>query len=171
MPTASLIIGIRILFTTNPGASLTSTGVFPIALEISITLLVTSSVVFSPRITSISFITGAGLKKCIPITGLLIPAPISVTESDDVFVAKMQSSFLQISSNSLNVCFLISITSSAASTIKSQSVQISFVPVVIFARIASAADCSILPFATLFSNPLAILFFPFAANSSLISHK
>ena len=59
----------------------------------------------------------------------------------------------------------------AASTIKSQSVQISFTPVVIFAKIASAAACSIFPLATRFSKPFAILAFPFAANSSLISHK
>ena len=95
---------------------------------------------------------------------------ISVIDKEDVFVAKIASS-LQISCNSLNVCFLISMFSIAASTIKSQSVQISFTPVVIFAKIASAAACSIFPLATRFSKPFAILAFPFAANSSLISHK
>ena len=170
MPTPSFTYGIKILFTTKPAASFTSTGVLPISLEIATILSFNSSGVFSPLITSISFITGAGLKKCIPITGLSIPAPISVIEREDVFVAKIQS-FFTISCNSLNVCFLTSITSRAASTIKSQSVQISFVPVTILFKIASAAACSILPFATLFSNPFAILAFPFAANSSLISHK
>ena len=33
-------------------------------------------------LTSTNFITGAGLKKCIPITGWLIPAPISVMERE-----------------------------------------------------------------------------------------
>ena len=110
------------------------------------------------------------MKKCIPITGLSRPAPISVMEREEVLVAKMQS-FLQMSCSSLKVCFLISMFSRAASTTRSQSVQIVFTPVVIFARIASAAACSIFPLATLFSRPFAILFLPFAANSSLISHR
>ena len=110
------------------------------------------------------------MKKCIPITGLSSPAPISVIEREEVLVAKIQS-FLQISCNSLKVCFLMSITSRAASTTRSQSVQIVFTPVVIFARIASALSCSILPFAIRFSKPFAILFLPFAANSSLISQR
>ena len=92
---------------------------------------------FNPAITSTNFITGAGLKKCMPITGLSSPAPIAVMERDEVLVAKMQSG-LQIADSSLKVCFLISRFSMAASTTKSQSVQISFMPVVILARIASA---------------------------------
>ena len=119
---------------------------------------------------STSFITGAGLKKCIPIIGLFKPAPISVIDKDEVFVANIASG-LHISSNSLKVCFFISIFSIAASIIKSQSAQISFVPVVILDKIVSASACSILPFAILFSKPLAILFFPLAANSLLISHN
>ncbi len=139
-------------------------------MEISTILSFISSGVFSPLITSTNFMTGAGLKKCMPITGRSRPAPISVIEREDVLVANMQSAFT-ISCSSLNVCFFTSITSKAASTIKSQSPQISLVPVVILARIASAAACSILPLAILFSNPLAILFLPFAANSLLMSHK
>ena len=63
--------------------------------------------------------TGAGLKKCMPTTGLA-PAPISVMEREEVLVAKIQSA-LQIASNSLKVCFLISMFSRAASTTRSQS--------------------------------------------------
>ena len=110
------------------------------------------------------------MKKCIPITGLSSPAPIAVIESEDVFVAKRHVEGT-ISCNSLNVCFLISRFSSAASTTKSASVQIVLTPVVIFARILSASSCVILPLAILFSNPFAILFLPFAANSSLISQR
>lgn len=63
-----------------------------------------STGVFNPAITSTSFITGTGLKKCIPITGLFNPAPISVIDKEDVFVANIASG-LQIPSNSLKVCF------------------------------------------------------------------
>ena len=147
----------------------TCTGVFPISSEIAITLSTISFGVLSPAITSTNFMTGAGLKKCMPTTGLA-PAPISVMEREEVLVAKIQSA-LQIASNSLKVCFLISMFSMAASTTRSQSPQISLTPVVIFARILSASSCVILPLAILFSKPFAIFFLPFAANSSLISHK
>ena len=123
-----------------------------------------------PEITSTNFITGAGLKKCIPITGLPIPAPISVIDREEVFEENTQSG-LQISCNSLNVVFFTSILSKAASTIKSQSLQISFNPIEIFETILSASLFSIFPFATLPSKLLTILAFPLAANSSLISHK
>jgi len=96
-----------------------------------------SAGVFNPAITSTNFILFAGLKKCIPITALSNPAPISVIESDEVFVAKIHVAGT-ISCNSLNVCCFTAITSRAASTTKSASVQISFVPVVIFASNPSA---------------------------------
>ncbi|MNI58438.1 hypothetical protein D3C73_1135500 [compost metagenome] len=100
IPTASLIIGIRILFTTNPGASATSTGSLPIATETSLTASNVSFEVAIPLITSTNFIIGAGLKKCIPITlsGLFVAAATSVIERDEVFEAKIVSG-LQISSN------------------------------------------------------------------------
>ena len=139
MPTASLTIGIRILFTTKPAASSTCTGVLPISSEIFLTASTSSGFVFKPAITSTSFITGAGLKKCIPITCLSTAPPISVMEREEVFVAKMQLG-LQIASSSLNVCFLISMFSIAASTTRSQSPQISFTPVVILFRILSASS-------------------------------
>ena len=68
IPIPSLIIGIKILFTTNPGASFTVTGVFPISSDSLYTKLCASSDVISPRIISTNFIIGTGLKKCIPIT-------------------------------------------------------------------------------------------------------
>ncbi len=60
-----------------------------------------SSEVPIPFITSTNFITGTGLKKCIPITlsGLFVAAAISVIDKDDVLVAKIASS-LHTSSNS-----------------------------------------------------------------------
>ena len=148
MKAASLIIGIKILFTTNPAASFTCTGVLPISSEIFLIASTVSTGVFTPAITSINFIRSAGLKKCIPIIGRVSPLPISVIERLDVLDAKIHSG-LAILSSSANVVFLTFISSKAASTIKSQSLQrSSFNPGVILATIASTASCVIFPFST-----------------------
>ena len=148
MKAASLIIGIKIRFTTKPAASFTCTGVFPISTAIFLIASTVSAGVFTPAITSTSFIRSAGLKKCIPIIGRVSPFPISVIERLDVLEAKMHSGFA-ILSNSLNVVFLTSIFSNAASTIRSQSAhRFSFKPGVIFATIASTASWVIFPFST-----------------------
>ena len=88
---ASLIIGMSTRFETNPAASLTSTGVLPRSSASRRTVSYVSSLVASPRTTSTSFITGTGLKKCIPITrsGRSVAAAIWVIEMDDVFDARM----------------------------------------------------------------------------------
>ena len=148
MKAASLIIGIKILLTTNPAASFTCTGVLPISFEILMISSTVSSGVLTPAITSTNFILSAGLKKCIPIIGRVRPFPISVIERDDVFEAKIHSG-LQILSNSPNVVFLTSIFSKAASTIKSQSAHKSSLrPGVILARIPSTCSCVIFSFCT-----------------------
>ena len=148
MNAASLIIGMRILFTTNPAASLTCTGVLPISSEILTIFSTISAGVLTPAITSISFILSAGLKKCIPIIGRVRPFPISVIESDDVFEANTHSG-LQILSSSANVVFFTSMFSKAASTIRSQSAHKSSLrPGVMLARIPSTFSCVIFPFST-----------------------
>ena len=148
MKAASLIIGIKIRFTTKPAASFTCTGVLPISTEIFLIASTVSSGVFTPAITSINFIRSAGLKKCIPTIGRVSPLPISVMERLDVLDAKMQSGFAILSS-SWNVVFLTPISSKAASTMRSQSLQrSSFKPGVIFARMPSTASCVIFPFST-----------------------
>ena len=75
---------------TNPAASLTSTGVLPRLSASWRTVSKVSSDVASPRTTSTSFITGTGLKKCIPITlsGRPVEAAIWVIEIDDVLLAR-----------------------------------------------------------------------------------
>ena len=148
MKAASLIIGIRIRFTTKPAASLTCTGVFPMFSEIFLIVSTVSAGVLTPAITSISFMRSAGLKKCIPTIGRVKPLPISVIERLDVLEANTHSG-LAILSSSANVVFLTCISSNAASTIRSQSAQrFSFKPGVILPRIASTASCVILPFCT-----------------------
>ena len=151
MKAASLIIGINIRLTTKPAASLTCTGVLPISSAIFFIASTVASGVFTPAITSISFIRSAGLKKCIPTIGRVSPFPISVIERLDVLEAKIHSG-LAILSNSANVVFLTSIFSNAASTIKSQSAQSSSLrPGVILARMASTVSCVIFPFSTNFA--------------------
>jgi hypothetical protein len=122
-------------------------------------------------IISTSFITGAGLKKCIPITlsGLFVAEATSVIDKDEVFEAKIASG-LQIPSNSAKISFFIFMFSIAASTTKSQSAA-NFMSVVpeILERISSLTSSVIFPLATCFSNPLAIPAIPLSTNSSFIS--
>ena len=59
----------------------------------------------------------------------LLTTGLLMIDKEDVLVAKIQCAGT-ISCNSLNVCCFTDITSNAASTTKSASVQISFVPVV-----------------------------------------
>ena len=93
MPIASLIMGIKdSVYNESGGLALPEPGSFQWQQRsalIFINQLRTG--VFSPAITSTSFITGAGLKKCMPTTGLSRPAPISVMEREEVLVAKIHS--------------------------------------------------------------------------------
>ena len=118
-----------------------------------------------------NFIRSAGLKKCIPIIGRVSPFPISVIEREEVLEAKIHSG-LAILSNSANVVFFTFISSKAASTIRSQSLQrSSFKPGVILARMPSTFSCVIFSFATSLAYPFAILSFPPSAHSCLISQS
>ena len=58
-----------------------TTATLPIVLPMSIAVASTSGAVFAPRTTSSSFITLAGLKKCMPTTscGRLVAEAISST--------------------------------------------------------------------------------------------
>ena len=80
--------------TRKPGPSAASITCRPIARPSSRVVSSAASPERSPATTSTSFMTGAGLKKCMPTTrsGPGTPAAISVTDSDDVLVASTQSS-------------------------------------------------------------------------------
>ena len=84
----------------------------------------TSGSVTTVRTSSTSFCTGAGLKKCIPTTrpGRRVAAQISVTESDEVFVARIASG-RTTSSSSPNIALLSSRGSGTASTTRSASAR------------------------------------------------
>jgi len=91
--TASLIIGQRIRFTTNPGLFFTTMGVLPSRLARASVAASAASPVCRPRMTSTSVIIGTGLKKCMPRkrSGWVTTAASAVIEIDDVFEARMAS--------------------------------------------------------------------------------
>jgi hypothetical protein len=83
-----------------------------------------SSLVAMLRTTSMSFITGAGLKKCVPITrsGRRVARAISMIGSADVLVARMASGPTMSSSRAKSETFAGS-CSTIASTQKSHSAK------------------------------------------------
>ena len=120
---------------------------------------------------STSFISGTGLKKCMPMTwpGLLVAAAILVSEIDEVLEVRI-ASCLQILSRSANSFCFSSTFSSAASTIRSLSANESMVVVVVIRE--SAASRSAAPiFSRLTSRSrlLRIVSRPRLANSSFTS--
>src|ERR1044072_5618597 len=90
---ASLIIGISTRLDTNPGASCTTTGVFPSCFANATVRSTVSLDVSCPRITSTSGITGTGFMKCMPTTRaeLLVCLASSVMEMDEVLLARIVS--------------------------------------------------------------------------------
>ena len=77
----------------NPALSPTTTGVLPSERASSAASSTTSGSVTTVRTISTKLCTGAGLKKCTPTTrpGCEVAAAISVTDSDEVFVASTAS--------------------------------------------------------------------------------
>ena len=75
----------------KPALSPTTTGTLPSRSASALMSSMTSSSVTTVRMTSTSLSTGAGLKKCIPITcaGRDVATEISVTDSDEVLVARI----------------------------------------------------------------------------------
>ena len=159
-----------ILFTTNPGASFTVTGVLPICFARSITKSCTWGAVSCPLITSTSFITGAGLKKCIPITlsALFVDAAISVIEREEVLDARIVSG-LQILSNVPNISLFRSICSRIASITISASENKSYVIVpVTLDFICSLSAAVIFSFSTSFERFFDMIFWPDCNSASEI---
>ena len=104
----------------NPALSPQITGFLSRALTREATSSRTSGSVTTVRTISTKPCTGAGLKKCTPMTrpGWAFAVEISVTEREEVLVARMVSS-ATTSSSCLKICFLISIDSTTASTTRS----------------------------------------------------
>ncbi len=83
--------GMRMRLETNPGKSRASAGVLPRSRARATIAAAVSSEVSSPRITSTSWRTGTGLKKCMPMTrsGRFVAAARLVIGMDDVFEARI----------------------------------------------------------------------------------
>ena len=115
-----------------------------------------ASEVLAPRITSTSFITVAGLKKCIPMnrSSRLVAAAMAVIEMEEVLEARIVS-LLQILSSSAKMLFLMSRFSMAASTTRSASAaRFRSVVKLILPVMAALPASSSLPLATSLSSPL-----------------
>ncbi len=108
----------------KPSHTPETTAVFLIFLASAITVASTSLAVFSPRTTSSSFITLAGLKKCMPTTscGRFVKPAILFTSSVDVLVARIAPGFIT-SSSVLNTFSLTPISSNTASITRSASLM------------------------------------------------
>ena len=80
------------------------------------TVASTSLAVAAPRTTSISFMTCAGLKKCVPTTscGRRVTRAIALRSSVEVLVARMAPGFM-VSSRVLNTDCLTAMSSKTAS--------------------------------------------------------
>ena len=147
---ASLIMGTRMRLTANSGASLTAMGSLPSLRDSSMVRSKVSSSVSKPRITSTSFITGTGLKKCIPTTfcGRPVAAAISVILNPEVFEARIVP-LLQTASSFLYNSFLRSIFSTTASMTKSTPLKSSMLVVPLMRlRTASASSRLFFPLST-----------------------
>ena len=90
---ASFTNGMRMRFETKPGKSCASAGVLPRSSASAMIAAAVSSDVSRARITSTSYSTGTGLKKCIPMTwsGRDVTAASDVIGIDDVFDARIAS--------------------------------------------------------------------------------
>src|SRR5699024_6593661 len=135
---------------TKPARSPTVTGVLPMRLATSVTSSTVSRLVETVVITSASFMTGAGLKKCSPTTlsGRPVSAAISVTDNEDVLVAKIVPGG-QILSRSPKTSCLMFMCSGTASTTKSASERSSREVVkVMRASIAARSSSLIFPLPT-----------------------
>ena len=109
---------------TKPWQTPTSTGTLLIRRPIAIAVAMDGFADFSPRTTSSSRMTLAGLKKCMPTTlsGRRVAEAISSTSSVDVLVASTALAFATLSSRA-NTSFLMGISSNTASTTRSASAR------------------------------------------------
>ncbi len=111
----------------------------------------TSWGVLAPRMTSTSFMAGTGLKKCIPMTGCLMPLAISVMDREEVLDAKMVPS-LQMPSSSPSRAFFTAISSLTHSMTRSASAAAAFSSTRMLFMMASLASWVILPRPTSLSS-------------------
>ncbi len=140
----------------KPARSPQSTGFFLIFAQSARTVAVTSGAVVIGETTSTSFITAAGLKKCMPMTssGREVAAAHSTTGSEEVVVARIVPG-LQTSSSAENAACLTPRSSAMASTTMSHSARPEKSTVVVMRPRVSSRSASVsLPLTTAFSSDL-----------------
>ena len=125
----------------KPGVSDAMTGVLPSRRASSAMVSVTSGAVIGPAMTSISAISGTGLKKCIPTTrpGRVVADAMRITDSELVLVARIVAS-PAAASRRRNASRLSSSSSGMASTTRSATPSSSSVPVGLIREAASVAS-------------------------------
>ena len=108
----------------KPALSPHTTGLLPSFSTSAVMSARTEGSVTTVRMISTRFCTGAGLKKWTPTTrpGWALEVEISVTDSDEVLVARMAWGETTDSS-SRKICFLTSTDSTTASTTRSASAR------------------------------------------------
>mmetsp|Transcript_23625 Transcript_23625/g.33002 ORF Transcript_23625/g.33002 Transcript_23625/m.33002 type:complete len:241 (-) Transcript_23625:669-1391(-) len=158
-------------FTIKPGQSLQITGTFASWRAKRYPVATASKEVEGPLMTSTRGILPTGLKKWIPThrSGVSRTEASSVMLRELVFVAMTQEGGT-IFSSSWKIFFFRCITSTAASIIKSQSLNPStLVPPVTNAMFFSAASEVMRPFSTRLWKVLLTSSSPFCTTSSLMS--
>ncbi len=127
----------------KPALSPTITGVLSSERASSAASSTTSGSVTTVRMISTSFCTGAGLKKCTPITrpGWELAVEISVTESDEVLVARIASG-RTTSSRARKIFCLTGSCSTTASTTSPQSRTSATSVVNVIRPTSSSCSCS-----------------------------
>ena len=128
----------------KPALSPHTTGFLPSRSTRAVTSLSTCGSVTTVLMISTRFCTGAGLKKCTPMTrpGWALAVEISVTLSEEVLVARIASG-ATMPSSSWKICFLISSDSTTASTTKSASCRSLSVVLSVIRPSRSAASASV----------------------------
>ena len=136
--------------TMKPGVDFACTGVLPQPLASSKIASATARPVRSPDTTSTSFISGTGLKKCMPTRrpGCFSSRASAVIDSDEVFDASTASGAMMASSSRSRPC-LTPRFSTMASTTRPASASSDIAPAGTMRAIAaSAAAASSLPLVT-----------------------
>ena len=143
----------------------------PHASAVAKTVAATAGAVATPEITSTSFITGAGLKKCIPRnrSGRFRSRAMDVSEIDEVLLARLASSATIPSSwpksDRLTSRFSTMASTTSATPARSSSADAT----VIRPSSASTSAFVILPRATRPFRPLPMRALPFSATPSKAS--
>jgi hypothetical protein len=137
--------------------------------QTSRTVACTSSAVSTVRTTSTSFIAGAGLKKCMPITsrGRVVARAQATTGSDEVVVARIAPG-LQTLSSAAKSCRLASRSSAMASRARSTPANASYEAAgVMRSSVSAAAPAVSLPLSTERARDLPMRALAAAAFSSV----